>query len=82
MVDPPHQQAEETADNERGGRVRCRAAGAVARHRSHPSINNHVAAMTAEAARLGIAVVDENRFPDTTSDFRSTLPPPKRRIPT
>jgi ABC-type branched-subunit amino acid transport system substrate-binding protein len=39
----------------------------------YPSINNHVAAMKAEAARVGIAVAYENRFPETTSDFRSIV---------
>jgi ABC-type branched-subunit amino acid transport system substrate-binding protein len=39
----------------------------------YPSINNHVAAMKAEAARVGIAVAYENHFPETTSDVRSIV---------
>ena len=35
----------------------------------YPSINNHVAAMEAEARRAGIAVVCDWRFPDGTPDF-------------
>ncbi len=39
----------------------------------YPSINNHVKAMKNEARRVGLTITYENRFADTTSDFRTII---------
>ncbi len=39
----------------------------------YPSINNHVRALKAEAAGVGLRVVDEQRFDESTTDFRSRI---------
>jgi len=39
----------------------------------YPSINGHVRALKAKAARTGLAIVFENRFDADTSDFRSAI---------
>jgi len=39
----------------------------------YPSIDNHVKALRAEAAKAGMAFVYEDRFEATTTDFRATI---------
>ena len=39
----------------------------------YPSINNHVLALKKEAARVGLRVVDEQRFEESMTDFRSRI---------
>lgn len=39
----------------------------------YPSINNHVRALKTEAARMGLRVVNEQRFDESTTDFRSQI---------
>jgi ABC-type branched-subunit amino acid transport system substrate-binding protein len=46
-----------------------------------PSIDNHVRAMKAEAAKAGIEFVYEERFAPTTTDFRSEIAAAKRTAP-
>ncbi len=46
-----------------------------------PSIDNHVRAIKAEAAKTGIALVYEDRFEPTTTDFRSEIAAAKSTSP-
>jgi ABC-type branched-subunit amino acid transport system substrate-binding protein len=39
----------------------------------YPSINNHVKALRAEAARQGLSITQDTRFEDTTTDFRAII---------
>ncbi|HEX2460419.1 MAG TPA: ABC transporter substrate-binding protein [Vicinamibacterales bacterium] len=39
----------------------------------YPSINNHVRALKAEAARAGLVIVHENRFEGSRTDFQSLI---------
>lgn len=39
----------------------------------YPSINTHVRALKAEAARAGLPITYENRFADSVTDFRSII---------
>ena len=39
----------------------------------YPSINNHVRALKTEAARVGLSVINEQRFDESTADFRSQI---------
>ena len=47
----------------------------------YPSIDNHVRALRAEAAKAGIAFVYENRFAATTTDFRAKIAAAKGTSP-
>jgi ABC-type branched-subunit amino acid transport system substrate-binding protein len=47
----------------------------------YPSINNHVEALKLEAARLGLAVADEQRFDVSVIDFRSLIARAQRTHP-
>jgi ABC-type branched-subunit amino acid transport system substrate-binding protein len=47
----------------------------------YPSIDNHVRALRAEAAKAGIAFVYEDRFEGTTTDFRATIAAAKATAP-
>jgi ABC-type branched-subunit amino acid transport system substrate-binding protein len=42
-------------------------------NQDYPSINNHVRALKMEAARVGLRVVDEQRFEESVADFRSQI---------
>jgi ABC-type branched-subunit amino acid transport system substrate-binding protein len=47
----------------------------------YPSINNHVRALRAEAAKAGIAFVHEDRFAAATTDFRARIAAAKGTSP-
>ena len=47
----------------------------------YPSINNHVRALWAEAAKAGIAFVYEDKFAATTTDFRARIAAAKGTAP-
>jgi ABC-type branched-subunit amino acid transport system substrate-binding protein len=47
----------------------------------YPSIDNHVRALRAEAAKAGIAFVYEDRFEATTTDFRAKIAAAKATAP-
>jgi ABC-type branched-subunit amino acid transport system substrate-binding protein len=42
-------------------------------NQDYPSINNHVRALKTEATRVGLRVVDEQRFEETVADFRAQI---------
>ena len=44
----------------------------------YPSINNHVKAMKAEAAREGLRIAYDNRYADSVMDFRAIIAEAKR----
>jgi ABC-type branched-subunit amino acid transport system substrate-binding protein len=46
-----------------------------------PSIDNHVRAVKADASKAGISFVYEDRFPPTTTDFRSAIAAAKQTSP-
>jgi ABC-type branched-subunit amino acid transport system substrate-binding protein len=47
----------------------------------YPSIDNHVRALKAEAAKAGIGFVFENRFETSTTDFKSKITAAKETAP-
>jgi ABC-type branched-subunit amino acid transport system substrate-binding protein len=47
----------------------------------YPSIDNHVRALRAEAAKLGIAIVYQDRFAATTTDFSARIAAAKATAP-
>ena len=47
----------------------------------YPSINNHVTALKIEAAQAGLKVVDEQRFEESVTDFRSLIGRAERAHP-
>jgi branched-chain amino acid transport system substrate-binding protein len=50
-------------------------------NQDYPSINNHVQALKREAARVGLRVVDEQRFEESVADFRSQIARAEGRNP-
>jgi ABC-type branched-subunit amino acid transport system substrate-binding protein len=50
-------------------------------NQDYPSINNHVRALKREAARVGLRVVDEQRFEESVADFRSQIARAEGRNP-
>ena len=62
--------------------ARRRGIGSVAiLQQDYPSINNHVKAMKAEAARQGLRITYERRFADTTRDFGVIIQAARRSRP-
>jgi ABC-type branched-subunit amino acid transport system substrate-binding protein len=47
----------------------------------YPSINNHVKALKGEAARVGLAIADEQRFDGSVTDFRPMIARAERTHP-